>query len=375
MISYMFPGQGSQKKGMGESLFDEFPELTEAADDILGYSIKSLCLSDESNSLGKTEFTQPALYVVNALYFRKQIKDTALTPDFLLGHSLGEYNALHAAGAFSFEDGLKLVQKRGALMSEAPKGAMAAVIGISPDKVLGVLNENGLASIDLANLNSPMQTIISGPDDDIDKAKDMFEAKEATYIRLNTSGAFHSRYMQQAKEKFKAYLQQFTFSELGCPVIANLHGKPYDNSNIVENLSEQISSPVRWVDSVHYLLAAYRDMEFHEIGPGDVLTKLAKQIKAQAPVPMSPKHGFDEQPSHRSKDGAEESGRNNPLQDLEQKIKEWNQRYPIGTRVQVEDYDQELETRTEACVLFGHRAAVYLKGYKGYFALEEVTPL
>src|SRR4051812_36667715 len=126
--AYVFPGQGSQRKGMGENLFDEFPELTKKADKILGYSIKELCLNDSDSKLNQTQYTQPALYVVNALSYQKKIKDEGKQPDYLAGHSLGEYNALQAAGIFSFEDGLKLVKKRGELMSQAKNGGMAAIL-------------------------------------------------------------------------------------------------------------------------------------------------------------------------------------------------------------------------------------------------------
>ena len=116
MITYMFPGQGSQMRGMGDDLFSEFPDLTQKADSILGYSIEDLCLNDPQKELNQTQFTQPALYVVNALSYRSKIQETGKKPNFLAGHSLGEYNALEASGGVSFEDGLKLVQQRGAAM-------------------------------------------------------------------------------------------------------------------------------------------------------------------------------------------------------------------------------------------------------------------
>ncbi|MGO4778772.1 acyltransferase domain-containing protein, partial [Lysobacter sp. 2RAB21] len=128
MKTYMFPGQGSQARGMGGDLFDAYPELTAKADAVLGYSIKELCLEDPRRELGKTQFTQPALYVVNALSYYKRIQDTGETPDYLAGHSLGEFNALLAAECFDFETGLKLVKKRGELMSQATQGAMAAIV-------------------------------------------------------------------------------------------------------------------------------------------------------------------------------------------------------------------------------------------------------
>src|SRR5690606_35248979 len=144
----MFPGQGSQSKGMGGMLFDEFQELTEKADKILGYSIKELCLEDSGKELGQTQFTQPALYVVNALSYFKKIKETGQKPDFVAGHSLGEFNALLAAECFDFEAGLKLVKKRGELMSEAGGGGMAAIINAGKEEIESILEKNGLTGID-----------------------------------------------------------------------------------------------------------------------------------------------------------------------------------------------------------------------------------
>lgn len=139
--AYLFPGQGSQKKGMGEGLFDEFPEMTKKADEILGYSIKELCLTDPRKELNKTQFTQPALYVVNALSFQKKMKEGESEPDFVAGHSLGEYNALHAAEVMSFEEGLKLVKKRGELMSKAENGGMAAILKTPEEEIKNILKE------------------------------------------------------------------------------------------------------------------------------------------------------------------------------------------------------------------------------------------
>ena len=175
MKTYLFPGQGSQHIGMGENLFDAFPDITETADAILGYSIKELCLQDPKQQLGQTQYTQPALYVVNALAYRQKLNETNESPDFVAGHSLGEYNALESAGVISFEDGLKLVQKRGALMSTAPKGTMAAIIGLTADKIDDILTNNTLTAIDIANYNAHNQTIISGLESDIQNSQTIFE--------------------------------------------------------------------------------------------------------------------------------------------------------------------------------------------------------
>lgn len=281
MITYMFPGQGSQHKGMGSELFDEFHEWTQRADEILGYSIKELCTNDTQQQLGRTQYTQPALYVVNALTYLKKIKETGATPDYVAGHSLGEYNALFAAGAFDFETGLKLVKKRGELMSKAAGGGMAAVIGLTEDQVKDVLDKH-FPGISIANYNSPKQIVIAGTKADIEAAQSVFIAADAhLYIPLNVSGAFHSSLMTEAEHEFTAYLELFTFSELSIPVISNVHARPYRQEDIKQNLIQQITRRVNWTDSMRYLMGR-GEMSFEEVGPGNVLTKLALNIRKDA---------------------------------------------------------------------------------------------
>ena len=276
--TYVFPGQGSQIKGMGGTLFDEFEELTEKADKILGYSIKELCLKDPRRELSQTQYTQPALYVVNALSYYKKLDETGQKPNFVAGHSVGEYNALLASGGIDFEIGLKLVKKRGELMSQSIGGAMAAILGLSEEEVKKILEENDLNGLDIANYNTPSQIVISGLKDDIHKAEPLFQLEGTKYIPLNTSGAFHSTYMQPAKEEFDKYLREFTYSELMIPVISNVHARPYQQEDIMANLSEQITHSVHWSESIQYLMGQ-GDMDFEEVGQGDVLTKLIEKIQ------------------------------------------------------------------------------------------------
>jgi len=282
MITWVFPGQGSQEKGMGATLFDEFADLIAQADDILGYSIKKLCLEGPQKQLNQTQYTQPALYVVNALSYFQKVKQTGKQPNFVAGHSLGEYNALLAAGGIDFATGLKLVQKRGELMSQAKNGAMAAVLNLSVDKLQAILTENGLTEICMANYNTPSQLVISGNKDEINRILDIFEPmEEIRCVALNVSAAFHSRYMRDAQEEFAQFLKGLEFADLKIPLISNVTARPYKQTEIAKNLAEQITHQVNWVDSVRYLLGQ-GEMVFEEVGPGKVLTKLVTRIQTEA---------------------------------------------------------------------------------------------
>ncbi len=278
MTAFVFPGQGSQKVGMGEGLFTEFSDLTVQADQILGYSISELCLKDPRGELGQTQFTQPALYVVNALSYQQKLKQ-GQKPKYLAGHSLGEYAALYAANVFDFATGLKLVKKRGELMAKASGGGMAAIVGMTPVQITDALKNPSLSSIDVANFNSLTQTVISGRKDDINNAKAAFEAAGAKmYIPLNVSGAFHSRYMTAARDEFSEFLNQFSFNVPEVSVIANISAKPYTSENVKTNLADQINHSVQWVETIQYLLKQGEE-EFVEVGPGAVLSGLVARIK------------------------------------------------------------------------------------------------
>ncbi|GGX32848.1 ACP S-malonyltransferase [Aquimarina muelleri] len=378
--TFVFPGQGSQRKGMGGDLFDEFPVLTKKADKILGYSIKELCLEDPNKQLNKTQYTQPALYVVNALSYQKKIKDGEKKPDFLAGHSLGEYNALQAAGVFSFESGLRLVKKRGELMSKAKNGGMAAILKSSEEQIKEILKEANLA-IDIANLNAPSQIVISGLSEDIAKAQPYFEKANTMFIPLNTSGAFHSRYMKEAAAEFEKLIKKTRFVKPKIKVIANVTGKVYGFKNIGKHLTDQLSNSVRWSESMTYLLDQ-GEMEFEELGVGDVLTKLIGYIKkdytkktnTQSEEKIKIVAEKDIETKSDKKSSSETKAKEKKQLDPAELVEQWNQVYPIGTKVISDFYDTELETRTEAVMLFGHRAAVYMKNYNGYFDLREVRP-
>ncbi len=279
-LCVMLPGQGSQKKGMGADVFGAFPDEMALADDLLGYSLAELCLNDPDSRLGQTQFTQPALFVVNYLSYLRAVQTTGVRPAWILGHSLGEYNALCAAGVFDFATGLQLVQRRGALMAEAHGGGMAAVIGLDADQVQQVLHHEALETIALANINSPEQVVVSGPHEDVRRAESAFLGAGARmYLPLSVSGAFHSPYMQEARDAFAEFLGSFTFRAPAMTVISNVDAAPYEAGQVQNLLTRQLTSPVRWVESIRFLKHA-GVTTFEEVGPGRVLTGLAAKIPA-----------------------------------------------------------------------------------------------
>ena len=265
-LAAIFPGQGSQTIGMGADLFDRFPDWLETADRILGYSLRRLCLEDPGRELSSTTFTQPALFTVNAMAYRRHIEDGGAEPDFLAGHSLGEFNALLAAEAFDFEEGLRLVQKRGELMGAVAGGGMAAVIGLPSSRIRALLEEAALGSIDVANFNSISQTVLSGPVADLERARASIEAAGGRFVALNVRTAFHSRYMQEAARRFGEFLASRSFRPLLIPVMSNFTALPYRDDEIAHNLVKQIDHSVRWVETVQYLVDEF-DAHFVDRAP------------------------------------------------------------------------------------------------------------
>lgn len=274
----MFPGQGSQFQGMGEELFREFPEIVERANQALGYDLAHICLHNPDNLLNQTSYTQPALFLVNYLSYQKYLKNNTV-PSYFLGHSLGEFNALNAAGVFDFESGLRIVQKRGELMFSVTGTGMAAVIGADYKEIKELLQKN-FPEIDVANVNTPSQMVISGPLSELEKAADHFEEEGLVYIPLKVSGAFHSRYMTPVKDKFQEFIQGIRLDTCKVPVISNYSAAPYpdDTDGIMKNMVNQLNSRVKWMQSIEYVM--YQgDCDFAEVGPGEVLTNVLKKIK------------------------------------------------------------------------------------------------
>jgi len=280
MKTVLFPGQGAQRKGMGKKLFEQYPAYARLASDILGYSIEELCLEDPRQQLNLTQYTQPALYVVSVLEYSRMCDAGELDarPHFLAGHSLGEFAALTVGGAFDFQTGLQLVEKRGKLMASAGGGKMLAVVGLDAASLAKVLADEGLDAVDLANYNSPKQHVLAGQDADIEKAYSVLERRKVRALVLNVSAPFHSRYMRPAQEAFAEFLRGFAFLDPTIPVIANVTARPYERGAVAQTLAQQVARPVRWTECIQWLIAK-GDMEFVEAG-STILTRMVSEIRA-----------------------------------------------------------------------------------------------
>ncbi|MDQ0270272.1 ACP S-malonyltransferase [Cytobacillus purgationiresistens] len=291
-IAFMFPGQGSQIVGMGKQLADADENIKsyfERADQRLGYSLSNLIFEGPQSDLTLTTNTQPAL-LTTSMAILSYFKRSGIEPDYVAGHSLGEYTALVAAKAISFEDAVYAVRKRGEFMEAAVphgEGTMAAILGLDREK-LGVVTANVTDeghSVQLANLNCPGQIVISGTKKGVELAG--IQAKEAGAKRvlpLEVSGPFHSQLMKPAAEKLQAVLDDITLQDAAVPVIANVTAEEMiAASEIKTRLIEQLYSPVLWEDTVRKMLENGVDT-FIEIGPGKVLSGLVKKIDRSATI-------------------------------------------------------------------------------------------
>lgn len=287
MKAFVFPGQGAQFSGMGKELYDTNPiakEYFDKANEILGFSITEIMFNGTDEELKQTKVTQPAVFihsVVSALALGEDF-----CPSMVAGHSLGEFSALTAAGALTFEDGLKLVYKRAIAMQKAcdmQKSTMAAILALPDETVEEVCNEicNNGNIVVAANYNSPGQIVISGTVEGVNLACEALKAKGAKRaLPLNVGGAFHSPLMQPAQEELEAAIKSTTFNTPICPVYQNVDAKPHTApEEIKENLIAQLTSPVRWTASVKQMIADGAE-EFIECGPGNVLQGLIKKIKS-----------------------------------------------------------------------------------------------
>ena len=286
MKAAVFPGQGAQFVGMGKALFEQSPiakSYFEKANDILGFRITDVMFEGDAEALKRTEVTQPAIFihsVVEAL-----LEGDSFNPSMVAGHSLGEFSALVASGVLTFEDGLKLVAQRAQAMQEAcglQRGTMAAVLGLE-DAVVEEVCDSIEGVVVAANYNCPGQLVISGAIEPIHTACELLKEKGARRaLVLPVGGAFHSPLMEPAREQLASAIEQTTFSTPSCPIYQNVTANAVDDTaEIKTNLIAQLTSPVRWTQSVEQMIADGAQ-HFIEVGPGKVLQGLVRKINRES---------------------------------------------------------------------------------------------
>lgn len=288
MKAYVFPGQGAQFVGMGKDLYDASPlakEMFDKADEILGFSITDLMFNGTDEGLKQTKVTQPAVFLHSVILAK--VLGEEFAPDMVAGHSLGEFSALVAAGALSFEDGLKLVSQRAIAMQKACElqpSTMAAIIGLDDEVVEKVCEEIDEIVV-AANYNTVGQLVISGSIAGIDQAIERLNelgAKRA--IKLPVGGAFHSPLMEPARVELEAAIDATDFSEPVCPIYQNVVATAQtDPAAIKENLKKQLASPVKWTQTVQNMLADGA-VDFTEVGPGRALQGMIKKVDRKVPA-------------------------------------------------------------------------------------------
>lgn len=293
--AFLFPGQASQAVGMAGDLYEQHGavrELFDEAGETLGYALKEICFSGPLERLGQTEVTQPAVYVHSAAA-HALLNDAGISADCVAGHSLGEYSALHAAGVFSFSQGLELIAERGRLMQSAGErapGKMAAVIGLDDDDVVRLCEgvSDDVSSVVAANFNAPGQVVISGDAIAVERfAEPAKKAGAKRVLELSVSGAFHSRLMAPAADRMAKLLTAAAMEPPTLPVITNVAARPVvDVDELRRQLIIQITSPVRWTDSVK-CMAKLGVAKATEVGPGAVLKGLVRRIVPEIAVTTS----------------------------------------------------------------------------------------
>ena len=288
MVGYLFAGQGSQYVGMGKDLYDTFPQarkVFDRAEEVLGFELKKICFNGPEDLLKSTNISQPAIVTASIAAFEVFKTKSNLLPSFVAGLSLGEYSALIAAGSLTFDNGILLIQRRGQLMEEASRkhpGKMAAVLELPLETLKDICLKTGA---EIANLNCPGQVVITGKAQAVEQAMELCaQAGAKRVIPLEVSGGFHSSLMFEASVELKLALDNISISEPKVPVVSNYTAlAQYKVSQIIENLVNQIKGPVKWEESMKFMLSN-GVTNFIEFGPGKVLKGLMRRIDSNVQV-------------------------------------------------------------------------------------------